>query len=62
MDATLEFKSGKDCMYTLLELDVTLARNLKEDNIARTGDQLSFDYSLIKRCHVFGQPIKAVSQ
>lgn len=49
-------------MYTLLELDVTLARNLKEDNIARTGDQLSFDYSLIKRCHVFGQPIKAVSQ
>jgi pyruvate/2-oxoglutarate dehydrogenase complex dihydrolipoamide acyltransferase (E2) component len=42
MPAFLELKSGKHCMYALLEVDVTSARKFIEDFKAQTGEQLSF--------------------
>jgi pyruvate/2-oxoglutarate dehydrogenase complex dihydrolipoamide acyltransferase (E2) component len=42
MPAFLELKSGRHCMYALLEVDVTVARKFIEDYKAQTGEQLSF--------------------
>jgi pyruvate/2-oxoglutarate dehydrogenase complex dihydrolipoamide acyltransferase (E2) component len=42
MPAFLELKSGKHCMYALLEVDVTAAKKFIEDYKAQTGELLSF--------------------
>jgi pyruvate/2-oxoglutarate dehydrogenase complex dihydrolipoamide acyltransferase (E2) component len=47
MAAFLELKSGRHCMYALLDVDVTVARQFIEDYKARTGEQLSFTGYLI---------------
>jgi pyruvate/2-oxoglutarate dehydrogenase complex dihydrolipoamide acyltransferase (E2) component len=47
MAAFQELKSGKHCMYALLEVDVTVARKFIEDYEAKTGEQLSFTGYLI---------------
>jgi hypothetical protein len=47
MAAYQEFKLGKHCMYALLEVDVTIARNFIEGYKAKTGEQLSFTGFLI---------------
>ena len=47
MAAYLDLKSGKHCMYALLEADVTLARKFIQDYEATTGEQLSFTGYLI---------------
>jgi pyruvate/2-oxoglutarate dehydrogenase complex dihydrolipoamide acyltransferase (E2) component len=47
MAAFQELKSGKHCMYALLEVDVTVARKFIEDCKEKTGEQLSFTGYLI---------------
>jgi pyruvate/2-oxoglutarate dehydrogenase complex dihydrolipoamide acyltransferase (E2) component len=47
MAAYLDLKSGKHCMYALLEVDVTLARKFIQDYETKTGEQLSFTGYLI---------------
>jgi pyruvate/2-oxoglutarate dehydrogenase complex dihydrolipoamide acyltransferase (E2) component len=47
MAAFQDLKSGKHCMYALLEVDVTAARKFIEDYKAKTGEQLSFTGYLI---------------
>jgi pyruvate/2-oxoglutarate dehydrogenase complex dihydrolipoamide acyltransferase (E2) component len=47
MAAFQDLKSGKHCMYALLEVDVTFARKFIEDYKAQTGEQLSFTSYLI---------------
>ena len=47
MAAYLDLKSGRHCMYALLEVDVTVARKFIEDYKAKTGEQLSFTGYLI---------------
>jgi pyruvate/2-oxoglutarate dehydrogenase complex dihydrolipoamide acyltransferase (E2) component len=47
MAAFQELKSGRHCMYALLEVDVTAARKCIEDYKAKTGEQLSFTGFLI---------------
>jgi pyruvate/2-oxoglutarate dehydrogenase complex dihydrolipoamide acyltransferase (E2) component len=42
MPAFLELKSGKHCMYALLEVDVTPTRKFIEAYKVHTGEQLSF--------------------
>jgi pyruvate/2-oxoglutarate dehydrogenase complex dihydrolipoamide acyltransferase (E2) component len=42
MPAFLDLNSGKHCMYALLEVDVTVARQFIEDYKAQTGELLSF--------------------
>lgn len=43
----LNVSAPKHCMYGLLEVDVTLARQFIEDNRARTGERLSFTGYLV---------------
>lgn len=47
MVAFQELKSGKHCMYALLEVDVTIARKFIEDCKEKTGEQMSFTGYLI---------------
>lgn len=47
MAAYQELKSGKHCMYALLEVDVTLARKFIADYKAMMGEQLSFTGYLV---------------
>jgi pyruvate/2-oxoglutarate dehydrogenase complex dihydrolipoamide acyltransferase (E2) component len=47
MAAFQDLKSGKHCMYALLEVDVTLAKKFIEDYKVKTGQQLSFTSYLI---------------
>jgi pyruvate/2-oxoglutarate dehydrogenase complex dihydrolipoamide acyltransferase (E2) component len=47
MAAILDLSSGKHRMYALLEVDVTLARQVIDDYKARTGELLSFTGYLI---------------
>jgi pyruvate/2-oxoglutarate dehydrogenase complex dihydrolipoamide acyltransferase (E2) component len=42
MPGFLELNAGKHCMYALLEVDVTAARQFIEEQKARTGELLSF--------------------
>jgi pyruvate/2-oxoglutarate dehydrogenase complex dihydrolipoamide acyltransferase (E2) component len=42
MPGFLDLTSGKHCMYALLEVDVTVARQFIEDYKAQTGELLSF--------------------
>jgi len=47
MAAYQDFKSGKHCMYALLEVDVTFAMKFIEDYEAKTSEKLSFTGYLI---------------
>jgi hypothetical protein len=47
MAAFLDLKAGRHCMYALLEVDVTVARQFIDDHKARAGEQLSFTGYLI---------------
>jgi pyruvate/2-oxoglutarate dehydrogenase complex dihydrolipoamide acyltransferase (E2) component len=47
MAAFLELKSNRHCMYALLEVDVTVARQFIEGYKAQTGESLSFTGYLI---------------
>jgi hypothetical protein len=40
MAAFQDLKSGRHCMYSLLEVDVTVARQFIKDYRARTGEPL----------------------
>jgi pyruvate/2-oxoglutarate dehydrogenase complex dihydrolipoamide acyltransferase (E2) component len=42
MPGFLDLNSGKHCMYALLEVDVTVAKQFIEDYKAQTGELLSF--------------------
>jgi len=42
MAGFLDLESGKHCMYALLEVDVTVARQFIEEYKARSGERLSF--------------------
>jgi pyruvate/2-oxoglutarate dehydrogenase complex dihydrolipoamide acyltransferase (E2) component len=42
MPGFLDLSSGRHCMYALLEVDVTVARQFMESYKARTGERLSF--------------------
>jgi pyruvate/2-oxoglutarate dehydrogenase complex dihydrolipoamide acyltransferase (E2) component len=47
MAAFLTLKVDRHCMYALLEVDITTARNFIEDYESKTGEQLSFTGYLI---------------
>jgi pyruvate/2-oxoglutarate dehydrogenase complex dihydrolipoamide acyltransferase (E2) component len=47
MAAFQELKSGRHCMYALLEVDVTVIRQFIENYKTQTGEQLSFTGYLI---------------